>query len=103
MAFTETEKGTLAEILGIMPLTLSDHLDMVISELTTEVEDLIQADIVTWNLYRNDFTRIHPREKNFGAEVNPADVRATIRARVANWLSFSMPGAVSGQAVMYRG
>lgn len=101
MAFTATEKGTLAEILGIMPETLDDHLDMVESALTTEVEDLIQADIVVWNTYRNNFVRIHPKEKNFGAEVNPADVRATIRMRIGNWLSFAFPTTTTG-AVLYR-
>ena len=90
MSFSETEKGTLAEILGVNPLVINDHLNLVVSDLTTETEDLIQADIVLWATYRSDFINVHPNTANFGAEIKPAEARAAIRNRIANWLTFKM-------------
>jgi hypothetical protein len=89
MAFTETEKATLTEILGITYSALDTHLDYVV--LTTEVEDAIQADIVLWATYRNAISvSIEPKDSNFGARVDSGDIRRSIIARIANWLELDL-------------
>jgi hypothetical protein len=89
MAFTEVEKGTLTEILGITYSALDTHLDYVV--LTTEVEDLIQADLTLWATYRNATdVSIRPMESNFGAEIEAGGIKGTIMRRIANWLEMDI-------------
>ena len=90
MAFSESEKATLTEILGITYSALTTHLESVV--LTTEIEDAIQADIVIWNsTYRNtNDVSIEPKESNFGARINGDGVRSAMMRRIANWLEFDI-------------
>jgi hypothetical protein len=90
MAFTETEKATLTEILGITYSALDTHLDYVV--LTTEIEDAIQADILYWNANLRNVAdvNIHPTESNKGAELNGGANRLTIMQRIANWLELDL-------------
>ena len=89
MAFTASQKVTIAEIFGIDGQTLDDHLLLVESNLSAETYTAVAADLATWATYRNNFTRFHPTESNKGFEVNPTDVRNSIKFRVATALSFN--------------
>lgn len=92
MAFTETEKVTLSEILGITPLALTQHLEYVEAGLTTEAEDAIQADITYWNANLRNVAAvsIHPTESNRGAAINGDTVEGKLIRRIANWLSYDL-------------
>jgi hypothetical protein len=78
---TEPEKVTVAEI------TLESYslIDSLVDSLTTEQEDAIQADVVTWNLIRNSHVRLDG-EVDFDNERK----REAIRRRVRKHLGLSL-------------
>jgi len=94
MSFSETELGTLQEILEIPAFDLNIVLDR--ATITTEVETLIRADVTAWPTYRDSFVSIEPNTRNFGARMNSDANRQAIKARIANWLNMPMPSANVG-------
>ena len=88
MSFTETQKGTLQEILDIPALDLDIVLDR--ATITAEVETLIGNDITLWATYRNDFLLTNAGPSGFKGRLAAEDNRQAIRKRIANWLNFKL-------------
>lgn len=85
MALTEPQKLIIARILGITPTILNLQIDAL--TISAELELAIEEQIELWTDGAGaKFARIHPNIKNFGAEVNPEDLKADIRTNIANYL-----------------
>lgn len=89
MAFSATEKDTIAEMFGIDTDVLGRHLLLVESNLSAETYTRIRADLVTWAANRDNFVKVHPNMANFGAEINPAEIRNAITMRTAKALTYN--------------
>ncbi len=101
--FDATQIAKLVRILQIDAVTLTDRLDFYASsisnEMKTEVESLI-AEYEAGTVSRN-VTKIHPNLKNFGAEINPSNLRSMIKGEIANYLFCTdLLGANSGARLM---
>lgn len=84
MAFTEKEELDICRVLGVSPLTLKAHLIELGDDLTDTVEEEVLAELERWaSGAGSDFVRVHPKERNFGAEINPSDERADIKRNIA--------------------
>lgn len=92
MALTEAEKLTIARILRVTPTYLGAQITSLGATLTAEVETAIRAELSRWETAGIDFVKVHPKEKNFGAEINPALEQQDIRVNLA--VLFEMPVAV---------
>jgi hypothetical protein len=104
--FTATQKAKLVKILDVDPILLGDRLDYYASnisdEMKTEVEDLLD-EWDTGTVARN-ITRIRANMANFGAEINPSDLRALIQKELGR-LTFctDLIGGAGNQFAIYRG
>lgn len=84
--FTETQKLNISKILGITADYLEDHLGYRSEAITDEVVTQVTAELTRWTTYGAKFTKIHPRERNYGVETYPEALRNDIRANIANLL-----------------
>ena len=84
MSFTDSQKLSIARILGITPTLLDAQITSLGASLTAAKETAVIAEIARWtDGAGTNFTRIHPKEKNFGAEINPESAKKDIRANIA--------------------
>jgi hypothetical protein len=85
MALTEAQKLIISKILRITPTILNLQIDAL--EISAELETAIEEQIDLWQDGAGaKFARVHPNVKNFGAEVNPDDLKSDIRNNIANYL-----------------
>lgn len=87
--FTDAERSSLADILGIDDNALTRHLNLVITNLPDSTVTKIKADVVTWDANVNEYVKVHPNDANFGVEVDPARIKQGIISRTARRLSFN--------------
>lgn len=80
---TEPEKVTVAEIAQ----ETYALIDSLVGSLTTEQEDAIQADVVTWNLNRDD---VDLEVDVDGVSLHGQRLLNAIRARVRKHLGLSL-------------
>lgn len=87
MALSEVNKLHISKIIGVSPRDLDIHIASLGGYLTAEVETQVIAEITRWTTGAgSDFTKVHPRERNFGAEINPSDAKADIRKNIMTLL-----------------
>lgn len=90
MAFTATEKISIKKILGITLGLLNAQLTSLGADLTAETETDVRNELDRWDDGAStNFVRIHPKEANFGAEIDPGDVKADIKRNIAILLEFA--------------
>ena len=106
--FDDTQQAKLIKILRIDAITLSGHLIYVAEQITDEMKTEVVAAIAEWGtgtISRNT-TRIKAMEANFGAEINPNDVRKIIQNEIADYLfcnDLINHGNGNGQVRLMRG
>lgn len=84
--FTESQISSLAGIFEVPSDTLSEWIGYSAALVTESDKTNVLAKITEWETIGSDFTKIHPMERNFGAEINPSDSKATLKRQVAAWL-----------------
>lgn len=99
MAFTAAQELTICKILSITPLQLDAHFDVF--PYSSDVQTAVETEITRWTTAGAKFTKIHPREKNFGAEINPGDEKNDIRRNIALLLEMDLD-AISGGSRLVR-
>lgn len=84
MALTTEEINKIAKILNLPKSYINAQIDVLGDDLTAQDETDIRAELTRWDGGAGaDFVRIHPKEKNFGAEIDPDDTKADIRRNIA--------------------
>jgi hypothetical protein len=87
MSFTRTEAITIAKILGIDRIVLENHIALYPSEIDSTVEGLVRDEITRWTGgISTNFTSIEPKERNFGARIDPSAAKADVQKNIANLL-----------------
>mgnify|MGYP001378669319 CR=1 FL=1 len=92
--FTESQISDLAEILCTNSDVLEDHLSYYAEQITESDKTKVLARVTEWQGLDGDFTRIHPRERNFGAEINPADRKGFLVRSIASLLHWQVSSGV---------
>lgn len=84
----ENTQKAICEIINADPILLSVHLDAYSDYITAVTVTRVTALLTKWddNDLDTNFIRIHPKEKNFGVEINPEDMRDNIREALASLL-----------------
>lgn len=104
MAFTDEQLTKITRITGVDSIIRDEVLAYYASEITSEDEDQVGEMILEWfPLTRTGagrkFTRIKANDRNFGAEKNPAELRAAIRADIGKLL-YLTPYMTSGSRLV---
>jgi hypothetical protein len=83
--FTEEEVTDFCEILETNSDYLRGHLDYHAALITDSDKTKVLAYVTTWQTGSNstDTTRIQAMDANFGANINPEDLRNILRKRIA--------------------
>lgn len=83
MALTETQQLDIAEILSVEVWSIEDQIDALGSYASAAWETKVEAQITRWETVGIDFTAIEPKERNFGARINPEQAKADVRQHLA--------------------
>jgi hypothetical protein len=83
MAFTAEQKLKICRILEITQRFLNSQITYLGADLTADVETAVIEELDRWETAGFNFVRIHPKEANFGAEINPADAQNDIKRNIA--------------------
>lgn len=100
MAFTAAQELTICTILGITPTSLDNHFDVFAYD--ADIETAVETELTRWETAKSNFTKIHPRERNFGAEINPGNEKDDIRKNVALLLGFDLNALGFGNSRLVR-
>lgn len=101
MAFTEEQELSIVKILGTTPTLLDAHLETI--TLTAAIETAVIAEIDRWETSGAKFTKIHPKERNYGVETFPEQVKTDIKANIARLLEWPFAYAVTSMGTMQIG
>lgn len=100
MTITEAEELQIAKYLDKTYSEVHEKLTYLntLNGVTAALETKIRAELTRWtdNNLDTDFTRVEGNLKNFGANINPDDLRASIRKALANYLYFQVTTGGSG-------
>ncbi len=87
MAFTEDEKLNIAQILGVTYIDVNDQIfNLGTAYITAAVEAQVRAQLTRWTTAGANFVRVHPRERNYGVEINSENEKEDIRRNIATLL-----------------
>lgn len=103
MALSEANQLTICQILQVTPSDLEYQLTLLSTEFTAAVQSAVEAQIALWTTAGVDFTAIEPKERNFGARINPNDARNSIRKNIAVLLDRPDWATGNGGARLQRG
>ena len=101
MALSASQQLTVCKILGITPSVLEYQLTLLDSDFDSDRQTAVETEITRWTTAGAKFTKIHPREKNFGAEINPGDEKQDIRKNIALLLEMDL-NAIGGGSRLVR-
>jgi hypothetical protein len=97
MAFTPTEKHNIAHILGTTVTLLDAHITSLGATVNSDTETAVRAELTRWATDGYSFLSIEPKERNFGARIEPGDAKADIRKNIAS--SLEWPYAVQAASM----
>lgn len=86
MALNDAQQIKLAQILNVPLSVMQEHIGYLVTlnHISADVQTAIEAEITRWDAGAStNFTAIEPKERNFGARINPGDARASIRKNIA--------------------
>jgi hypothetical protein len=86
--FDSTQKAKLVKILRVNPILLADRLDYYASSISDEMKAEVVDLIAEWEAgtTARNITRIRANVKNFGAEINPDELRSLIQGDISELL-----------------
>lgn len=82
-SITETQRNTLSQILKVKPDDINAQITYMGDLLTSVRQSDIETELTRWTTAKTEFYKIHPREANFGAEINSSDEKDDIRDNIA--------------------
>lgn len=100
MAFTAAQMRTLSTILQLTPIELEHHL--LYFPYDADTETAVETELTRWTTAGVDFVKVHPREKNFGAEIDPEREKRDIRRNIAVLLEFDLASLGFGGSRIVR-
>ena len=84
MALSEANQNKVCQILQVTPSDLEYQLTLLSTDFTAQRQTDVEAQITLWDAgAATNFTSIEPKERNFGARINPNDSRNSIRRNIA--------------------
>ena len=87
MAFTETETLNIAKILNVTYIDVIDQIfNLGTAYITAAVETQVRAELTRWETAGANFVKVHPRERNYGVEINSENEKDDIRRNIATLL-----------------
>jgi hypothetical protein len=86
MAFTESQQLDICTILEVEKPILDQALIYNASFITAAVETKVIAELTRWTTAGANFVKVHPRERNYGVEINSENEKADIRRNIATLL-----------------
>jgi len=90
MAFTESEKLDIAEVLDVDYIEVNDQIfNLGTAYITAAVETKVRAQLTRWATAGYSYVNIHPKEANKGAEIRANAPKDAIRRNIANLLYMS--------------
>jgi hypothetical protein len=90
MAFSDSQKLSIARIVGITPTLLDAQLVSLGDTLTAAVETAVIAEITRWSEVADDFVEIEPNAANYGVRIRPTLVKADIVRNILFLLEMTM-------------
>lgn len=103
MAFTATQFLSIVKITGVDAITLQNVLDYYATDITSNVETAVIAEILRWDAGAGaDFVSVEPNLKNFGARIEPERAKNDIRKNIANMLFLTTAGVASQGSRLVR-
>lgn len=99
VTFTAAEVTDLAEILQTNSDVLGLHLMLFAGVITETDKDKVLGLVEKWNAeggVGNQFVKVLPNDKNFGADIDPEREKSDIRAAISNLLQFPVGGRPGG-------
>lgn len=100
MALTTAEKLTIARILRITPTLLGAQITALGATLSSDVETAIREELARWETAGFDFVKVHPKEKNFGAEIDPTREQNDIRMNLSTLFELPTSAYTSGMGTL---
>ena len=88
--FDESQVTSLAEIFTTNSSVMGSYLSMLTHSITDSDKTAILADITAYQAIEDDNVSIDPRERNFGARINPSSKRSTIKNRIAGLIGWEV-------------
>jgi hypothetical protein len=83
--FSENEQLRICRVMGVSNLELASTLTFYDTQITAEVESQVRELLDEWdtNNVSRKTTQIKAMEANFGAEINPGELRSLIKKELA--------------------
>ncbi|TXH45712.1 MAG: hypothetical protein E6Q97_30965 [Desulfurellales bacterium] len=84
MALTEAQLLTVAKIVAVTVVDIEDQIEWLGAGYATSAwQTAVEAEITRWTTAGVDFVAIEPKEKNFGAKIDPTHAKNDIRRNLA--------------------
>ena len=84
MALTEAQTLTIAEVLGVSVVDINDQITWLGATYATAAwQTRVESQLSRWTTASTNFVAIEPKEKNFGAKIDPNSEKNDIRAMLA--------------------
>ena len=84
MALTEAQTLTIAEVLGVSVVDINDQITWLGATYATAAwQTAVEAELTRWTPASTNFVATEPKEKNFGARIDPNSEKNDIRANLA--------------------
>lgn len=84
MALTEAQTLTIAEVLGVSVVDINDQITWLGATYATAAwQTRVELQLSRWTTAGVNFVAIEPKEKNFGARIDPSSEKNDIRANLA--------------------
>ena len=103
MGFTDPQKLSSVKILGTTPSLLDAHISSLGVNLTTAIETEIISELDRWETSGGKFTKIWPRERNYGVETFPEAIKADIKRNIARLLEWPFVYQTMGMGTLQIG
>jgi hypothetical protein len=91
MAFTPAEKHSIAHVLSTTVTLLNAHITAMGATLDADTETAVRTELTRWETAGVDFVKIHPKEANFGVEINGTQSQHDIARKIALSLEWPYP------------
>ena len=100
MALTAEQKEQIAKIIPTTTTLLDAHLTSLGATFTADKETSVEVELDRWDESGAKFTKLHPKESNYGAETFPDAVKSDIRRNIMAALEWPYATAMPGMGTL---
>jgi hypothetical protein len=86
MAFTVSQQLDICTILEVELPVLEYALTFNVQYIDATAETKVIAELTRWETAGSNFVKVHPRERNYGVEINSENEKEDIRRNIATLL-----------------